>query len=254
MFLFFALLLVFAASSARDLNVFDDFVKAEASFAVDELSKLSDSGVYTSLRLKNIVSAHQENGIFHKNTMLTLELSSPHFNSASDTEIFDVVVMTHHDDGVKSIAISEFPVMAEASIESFWIQKVEEKRIAREEAFRRLEVRAVLQARQPAHSEGKSKNEPLLVDTSIDTEGLPVDYLLDLVDFADLAAARRAVSADTIPRLAEPFATQEAALAAMSLKQLYVVSVSPRGGEYSDFQRERARLLVDAHLRQAGEV
>ena len=240
----FLVLLLFFAARAANLALSSDIVNAEASYALVELAKLSDSGVYSTLQLHKVLAASQEDGIFHQNTMLTLELSSPHFNSGSDTETFDVVVMTHKDDGIRSIAISEFPVMTEASIETFWVQKVEDKRLAREAAFRRLEVRALLQA--PGSGE--------LIDNSIDTESDNVEHLLGLIDSAELTVARRKASADASKRLVEPFTSQEATLSKMNLAQLYVVSVSPKGSDYSDFQRERAKLLVDTHLRLAGEA
>ena len=72
--------------------------------------------------------------------MLELELASPHLLSGADSEPFDIVVMKALDDGVRSLAIDEFPEMTEDAIEQFWIEKVERHRSAREEAFAKLEL------------------------------------------------------------------------------------------------------------------
>ena len=64
-----------------------------AEFVVEELSKLSDSGVYETLTLSQNVSAQTQRGVFHENTFLTLELASPHFLSRNATETFEVIDM-----------------------------------------------------------------------------------------------------------------------------------------------------------------
>jgi hypothetical protein len=66
-----------------------------------------------------------QEGIFHNNTFLTLELASPHLLDAASS-LHDVIVMADLDDGVRSFAIDEFPVMDEDAIEEFWIRKVEQ--------------------------------------------------------------------------------------------------------------------------------
>jgi hypothetical protein len=65
-----------------------------------------------------------QEGIYHWNTLLKLELSSPHFVSGKDTEEYNMVVMKHKDDELMSFAIDEFPEMTESSIEQFSIEKV----------------------------------------------------------------------------------------------------------------------------------
>lgn len=115
----------------------DEVVKA-AEFAVSELRKLSDSGVYESISLASIKTAATQDGVFHYNTFLTLELSSPHLKSGEPTEIFDMMVMVHMEDGTYSFAIDEFPEMNEDAIEMFWIEKVERNRGKREDAFKQM--------------------------------------------------------------------------------------------------------------------
>ena len=58
---------------------------------------------------------------------LDLELASPHLLSGAASEPFDVIVMTHLDDGVRSLAIDEMT----------------DRRAAREAAFAKLELEAV---------------------------------------------------------------------------------------------------------------
>ena len=113
-----------------------------AEFVVEELSKLSDSGVYETLTLAQIVSAQTQRGVFHENTFLTLELASPHFLSRNATERFEVIDMVRVDDKSRSFAIDAFPEMSEESIEKFSIRNVERRRALRERAFEELELDA----------------------------------------------------------------------------------------------------------------
>ena len=113
-----------------------------AEFVVEELSKLSDSGVYETLTLAQIVSAQTQRGVFHENTFLTLELASPHFLSRNATERFEVIDMVRTDDKSRSFAIDAFPEMSEESIEEFSIRNVERRRALREQAFEELELDA----------------------------------------------------------------------------------------------------------------
>ena len=121
-------------------GVHEPQVVEAAEWALDQLRELSDSGVYRSLSLARIARAATQRGVFHDNTFLELELASPHLLSGADSEPFDIVVMKALDDGVRSLAIDEFPEMTEDAIEQFWIEKVERHRSAREEAFAKLEL------------------------------------------------------------------------------------------------------------------
>lgn len=40
-----------------------------------------------------------QDGVFHYNTLLTLDLASPYFSSGRQEERFEVVVMEHKEDG-----------------------------------------------------------------------------------------------------------------------------------------------------------
>ncbi|KAF0687890.1 Aste57867_20382 [Aphanomyces stellatus] len=115
--------------------VTDEAVVGAAHFAVTELQKLSDTGIYTTLSLTRIKSAATQVGDFHFNTFLDLELASPHFKSGRPTESFSVVVMQSKLDDILSFAIDEFPVMDDDAIERFWIDMVERNRAKRRELF-----------------------------------------------------------------------------------------------------------------------
>lgn len=95
------------------------------------LSNMSDSGVYTSLRLISIMEAATQEGVYHNNTLLTLELGSPHFLDGVPTSVHKVIVMADLEDGVRSFAIDQFPVMEPDAIEEFWMRKVDRHRSAR---------------------------------------------------------------------------------------------------------------------------
>lgn len=65
-----------------------------------------------------------QEGVFHFNTYLGLELASPHFKSGRATEEFHLIVMRSKADGSVSFAIDDFPEMREDAIETYWINKV----------------------------------------------------------------------------------------------------------------------------------
>ena len=78
-----------------------------AAFAVDELRHLSDSGIYETLELREVLSAQEQDGIFHHNVFLRVSLASPHYANRRETAEFDMIVMRSYDDGVLSFAIDE---------------------------------------------------------------------------------------------------------------------------------------------------
>lgn len=41
----------------------------------------------------------EQDGVFHFNTLLTMDLASPYFSSGQQEERFEVVVMEHKEDG-----------------------------------------------------------------------------------------------------------------------------------------------------------
>ncbi len=80
-----------------------------------------------------------QEGIFHSNTFLTVDLASPHLLQGSPSSQHRIVVMRDLEDGQRSFAIDEFPVMEPDSIEEFWMRKVDAARLKRELEFRKLE-------------------------------------------------------------------------------------------------------------------
>ena len=117
----------------------------DAEFSLLELKKLSDSRIYDTLSLSRVIRAEDEDGIYHYNTILRLELESVYFKSGLPAEEFDVVVMRNKVDGFMSFAINEFPEMDDIAVEKFWIKKVKEKRSQREEVFRKIEIESLIQ-------------------------------------------------------------------------------------------------------------
>lgn len=132
------IIMVLVLALAIEVTAFTPQEIQEAEFAVAELQKLSDSGIYRTLALENIISAQFIDGVYYDNLALELELSSPYFKSGAKTEKFSMVVMNHKKDKVTTLAIDEFPVMDDDAIEQFYIQRVEEHRADRDRAFDRL--------------------------------------------------------------------------------------------------------------------
>jgi len=118
----------------------DPGVRGGAEFFLEELKKLSDSGIYRTLKLVRVETAHTQRGVFHDNLFMTVSLASPHFDGGASISKHDVIVMRKLEDDVRSFAIDEFPIMDENAIEDFWIQKVEAHRRDRERLFRDMEI------------------------------------------------------------------------------------------------------------------
>eukprot|EP00904_Undaria_pinnatifida_P001847 jgi/Undpi1/11663/HiC_scaffold_36.g13958.m1 len=134
-----------------------------AEFALGELQALSDTGIYRTLSLKRISSAATRDGVFHDNTLLTLDLASPYFKSGRKDERFKVVVMEHKEDGHISFSIDSFPQMDSKAVEDFHIQKVERHRQRRAAFFSELERESEGDARAMA-MEGTSDPARLAVN------------------------------------------------------------------------------------------
>jgi hypothetical protein len=234
----FILSLLMILSSVSSTGETQRFAESEANFAMTELRKLSDSGVYESLSLAQILSYSTESGTFHDNTNLKLSLASPYFKSGKAVEEFEVMVLTHKDDGVKSLAIDEFPEMSERSVESFLVKKTIAKKVEREGAYRLLELDALLKRKSPA---GSSSTD--------------VRQLLRDLDSPEALSRRRQDSLDVQARLVDPYTAQEKEISAMPLDQLYDVSLglgSRDGNEWTDFQVERATAVLDQALLASG--
>lgn len=227
-----------------NLNVIpNNSVKAikAAEFAVNELSKLSDSGIYTTLKLVKILYAAEYDGIFHYNILLRLELESLYYRSGKPIEEFKMIVMDHKEDHVKALAIDEFPEMDEDSIEEFTIRKIELKRKQREESFRRLELDEIMNSNQ----------YQFVVNNNIHSEpsnDYTVQDLLTMVDTKDMLEKRIQDSKQGIQqRLQSIQLVEEQELIQFSLKELYDI-VTEKNKDATDYQRYRARTLLDVAM------
>eukprot|EP00607_Mallomonas_marina_P007705 CAMPEP_0182416470 /NCGR_PEP_ID=MMETSP1167-20130531/760_1 /TAXON_ID=2988 /ORGANISM="Mallomonas Sp, Strain CCMP3275" /LENGTH=303 /DNA_ID=CAMNT_0024589241 /DNA_START=190 /DNA_END=1101 /DNA_ORIENTATION=+ len=269
-----SLIIVSILAEKVKLTVSDGKVVKEAEFALRELQKLSDSEVYESLSISKIVNAESEIGIFHFNMMLTIELTSPYFASGQLTESYKIIIMTHKEDGVKSFAINEFPVMTEDAIETYWIRKVERKRREREESFRRMEIESILlddwkgTNRKDSHDdpspgeeeeEEEEEEEDMYLEELQDEEltqrreqvseqslAQLLEEVQQLEERRDLREARQLESRNMQLRLVEPYMHEEYALSEMSLLELFQITVGEREG--TDYQKYRAQQLLDQTL------
>jgi hypothetical protein len=265
-------LLVVATLSIRKqalaLETFEGYseISDECSLLISALRKLSDSTVYSTLEISRVHSAVRENGIFHNNLILEVELSSPFFRSGLESENFTVVVMTSKADDVKSFAIDEFPVMHDVAIESFYNEKVVQKRHERERSLRWLDVEAT-RAAFNQFSKGRDLNSRPI--NSADSAVLSTLALMD--DLDSVAEIRRRVSDRIRQQLPNDLLEEEVALSQMTLKQLYSATVDEvdvncgdaRGSDasrsttclagngrnansLSEYQKYRARKILDS--------
>jgi hypothetical protein len=129
------------------------------------------------------------------------------------------------------------------------ILQVEKKRKEREEAFRRMEIEALLvnDEKHPTSDEKETLQQGLQDKSILD--------LLDVIDRSESSgnvASRSLAGRMVLERLDKRMSDEDQALASLSLKELYGVSV----GDYvdaTDYQMQRAQeLLSDALIRYAG--
>lgn len=190
------------------------------------------------------MAAEKAEGIYHDNLILKLELTSPHFKSGKEVEAYEMVVMTHKEDGVKTLAINEFPEMNEEKIEEFWIEKVKEKRMQKEESFRKLEMEDLLLRSQPFVDNETGENE----------SNFPHSEIKDIVnklDTTELLSFRHRLSENLQARLPEKLLNEEVELADLSLFQLYLCSIRETPyNNATDFQVYRSRQILNASMQQ----
>lgn len=72
---------IFIFCRCYEIHVDDPYVESNATYALKELRKLSDSGIYSTLSLAKVISAELEDGIYHKNMILNVQLESDFFAS-----------------------------------------------------------------------------------------------------------------------------------------------------------------------------
>lgn len=235
----FLFLFHFCISEKLILDVSDRNVLNEAEYAISELSRLSDSGIYESLKLSKLISAEEEEGIFHRNVILQMELSSPYFKRKNPTERFEIVVMHHKEDDVISIGIDEFPLMDEDAIEKFWILKVEEKRKKREEAIRQIELQSIFSENHEEEEFFSEEQEhQVVMNVSEQFRHLDNQFLRDLrLDSSALIQAR----------LPPQQLLEEVQIAKKSLEELYLITIGglAAGLMATDYAKYRAQQLID---------
>lgn len=141
--------LVFVGSSG---SVHSPETVEAAEFALRQLVGLSDSGIYRTLTLHQITSAHAKKGIFHDNIFLSVELASPHFESGEPVETFEIIVMRDAD-GIRNVALDSFPKMLDEAVEAFQIESIERRRRAREETLAHIENLVESESNEQTRSE-----------------------------------------------------------------------------------------------------
>jgi len=229
-------------ASINKIDVIDDVtgdgIVSEAMFALEELVKLSETKIYDTLSLTKVKSAYRQEGIFHYNTIMTIELSSPYFVSGNATEDFEIIVMQHKEDNVKSIAIDEFPNMDEKVSRQFLRKKIIEKRKEREVSFRKLELQALLF--DDFYLEHQQHNYAVLED---------IPTLLESLDNQSLKDLRQKNSETLQRRLQGQQLKEEQEIINLSLSSLFNISIR-NVIEASDFQIERSIKLLDLSIAQ----
>lgn len=103
---------------------------------------MSDSGIFKTLGLQKIINATFQPAVFHNNTIMYVEFTSPALLDGDPYSTHIIVVMTDLEDGVRSLAIDEFPIMEPDAIEEAWKQKVMLGREARAIELRKLDWEA----------------------------------------------------------------------------------------------------------------
>jgi hypothetical protein len=238
-----SLILSFGSFLAKSFDPNDTYVLGEAEFAIAELSQLSDSTIYTTLKLLKILDAKTQSGIFHNNTILEVQLSSPYFKSGKSEETYHIIVMTHKEDGIKSFAIDEFPIMKDDAIEEFYIKKVERKRMKREEAFRRLEIESSQRKSCANYQQQTGEND--------NNSNLSVQELLGKIERDGLRQDTQSGNSENFrAQLSEEQLSTDEALSKLSLAELYniLISIDNEESADSDFQKYRAQELLNGYL------
>lgn len=112
----------------------EDVALEAATFVLDSLKEINDSGIYEeSLHLIAVHNISILDGLYHTNTIMTVELESPHFSSGNATELFVVIVMEskqleqgrEEDVRRRGYAIDRFPEMKDDEVEASLQRKID---------------------------------------------------------------------------------------------------------------------------------
>jgi hypothetical protein len=235
----FIVFLTLKVSLSEELEVNSDLVKENAMFALAELQKLSDSKIYDTLNLKKVISASANDGVYHDNLIMKVELECPHYKSGKQIEQFEFIVMTHKTDHVKTIAIDEFPILMEDSIEEYTIKKIEEKRARRKAILRDMELESIMTEPEEqslfdaSYFQGKFSDED-------------VQNMFSSVETEETSSYRKMLSKSLIPKLPSVRVSDEEALMSYSLFKLYQVSRALVPS--SEYQVHRSKQILRAVL------
>ena len=225
-------------TSIQQLDVTDEVVVEEALFALRELAKLSDSKIYDSLELTEIISAELDQGIYHENIIFRVILASPYFKSGNSTEEFELVVMTHKTDKVKTLAIDNFPSMREDAIEEYWIKKVEHSRKEKEIKFRQMYLESIFDSNDMMNQQIETADEAAV-------QALFVKWVNAFGETA-ISNEIAALSEEVQPRLVDRLLIEEKELSKMTPHELFQTSINQN--KASDFQVYRSKQILNALL------
>uniref|UniRef100_A0A7S2R5W3 Uncharacterized protein n=1 Tax=Mucochytrium quahogii TaxID=96639 RepID=A0A7S2R5W3_9STRA len=138
MFVWFVLsLCVCASSSLEAVDLGSAEVARDAAAALDELRRLSDSGVYETLSIKKIKKATAGAGRFHKVMNLECQLQSPYLDS--DFELEFLVMKDLNDGTVRSVSVDPLPEFPRHIVEKMKAEKIQRKIKEREAVFDKME-------------------------------------------------------------------------------------------------------------------
>ena len=237
---------VYRVDERLSLDVTSDMVIGVSTYALAELQKLSESRIYDTLSIDRVIKADQQDGIYHTNYILTIDLKSEHFESDMGTERYEFIVMKHMEDNVTSFAINEFPRMKEKKIEEFYIKKVKAKVIEKEDTILRLRVENLFFDHSLPEGVTDVYDYDKNAKIKIELDKKTVRKLLSEIDTPQLQASREENSKRFIRQLTGELADRESTVSAKSLEDLY--SVLTGGSKFDDFDRYRAQQLIDLSL------
>jgi hypothetical protein len=116
----------------KEVDPADAHIIALAQWATQSMKNMSDSGVYESIQLHRVLRARSQAGMFHINTVMDVELESPHVISGETVSLHEIIVMEDlKEPSTRSFGIDSFPPMNPPAIEAMWRAKVDRLRTAR---------------------------------------------------------------------------------------------------------------------------